>query len=495
MDNLYTRLVESLHENEYKDFEAICSILDKKVRLQSRDVAIISDDPYLLVLIFISLIRYEHIRIHIINPLEGEEEINRLIGSMDIDFIISTDKIRSNWFGIYIDNIIISNEHRYDIPEVSNTDFTITTYSPYPCKVYQISSKTFSTILHCLINDLSHYNLINYFESGAIPFISNNPDYLLYFIALKLTIRQWGDKRILSEKDDINYPLEHSKSYREHNDYKTLSIPKKEFIELWDNKIQTIFEHKLFFKLNLKHSWVVNLFIKRRLNKLFKGFSNLLIIGVLPNAWMIDILKTLRHVKVYTIFPIKSAMYYGAISDSFEYVFPDNTEWKLERFIEGNNKTHLLSSKLFDTENETVCCISDAGDRFSMKVIHNSSNINTNKYYLLGNIKNSFNNKNVYIFPETLEKVINSYPFIKDCALLTFNKKVTLVINPNQQILDSNRINNGMFNCIIQKQIDTLNKELPDEYQIRGFVVSTSLIEKDRVGDIVRYPFNRINSL
>ena len=497
MDNLYKRLIGSLHGKEVRDFEAVCSILDKS-RLGSSDVGIVSDDPYLLFLIFTSLIRYHGIYIHIINPLEGKNEVKRLINAMDIDYIVATDDafVDSGYYTVVINGDRICKEHRYDVPEVSDIlDFKVVTYSPYPCKVYKLSSETFTIMLDCLISDLRHFNLINYLEGGLIPFVSNNPDYLMYFIALKLTFRKWGEKRVLPSEEDYEFCLGNPKLYWEHNDYKTLFIPKKEFLEHWDFKIQSLFEKKWFFKLNMKAPWLANAIIKLKIRNTFKGFKNVLIIGVLPNAWMIDILKSLSSIKFYTIFPIKSAMYYGAISNSFEYIDPANTEWKLERFTLGNTKTYLLSSKLFDPDTKDVCNMSNTDDRFSVKVVHDSEGMNVSRYYLLGNIKNAFNNKNVCIFPETLEKVINSNSFIRDCALLTFNDKTILVINPNEQVLDSNRINRGMFRCIIQKQIDTLNKELPDEYRIRGFVVSTSLIEKDRVGDIIRYPFNRINAL
>ena len=44
--------------------------------------------------------------------------------------------------------------------------------------------------------------------------------------------------------------------------------------------------------------------------------------------------------------------------------------------------------------------------------------------------------------------------------------------------------------------VNTLNKELPDEYKIRGSVIDdTNLIEKDRNGEIVRYPYNRLKQI
>ena len=73
---------------------------------------------------------------------------------------------------------------------------------------------------------------------------------------------------------------------------------------------------------------------------------------------------------------------------------------------------------------------------------------------------------------------------------------MVLVINPGRDILTANRINWGMFKSIIWQQIETLNKELPESYKIQGFVIDTNLlIEYDRVGEIVRWPFNNCNKL
>jgi long-subunit acyl-CoA synthetase (AMP-forming) len=97
------------------------------------------------------------------------------------------------------------------------------------------------------------------------------------------------------------------------------------------------------------------------------------------------------------------------------------------------------------------------------------------------------------VFPETLEKVINSYPFIRNCVLLTFDNKMVLVVHPYPNILEANRIPWGMFKSIMRKQITELNKELPELYKIyREPVITTSLIEQDRNGEVVRFPFNTV---
>jgi hypothetical protein len=52
-----------------------------------------------------------------------------------------------------------------------------------------------------------------------------------------------------------------------------------------------------------------------------------------------------------------------------------------------------------------------------------------------------------------------------------------------------------MFKSIIQSQIDTLNKELPEEYRIRGFAKDfATLIDKDRNGEIVRFPYRHLDN-
>ena len=495
MNNLlYCKLVNSFHKYEQRDYEAISNILDREILSQDVNIAVISKDPYLLLLIFTSLIRFMGIKIHIINPLEDEKEIERLITIIQPNRIIATDInccgfVRKN---IWINGNTISKEERCDVDIPIEIDFTIKSYSPYPTKISTIDCEMFNIMIESLIEDLNTHDLIKSTDVGCIPFISNNPDYLLYFIAIRIAT----ENSILPTEEDVNLPIDCKKTYVTHNRANTIFIPKKEFCDIWDNKVMSLFEHKWIFKGYLKERWYVNLLIKRRIKRLFKGFSNLVIIGLLGNVFMTNILKNLSFINVYTIIPIKKGLFYGSISKYFYCIVPAGGEYRQESFMLLKNSMYALTYKLFNVDNKDIFTLADSYLRFEKgKTIHVNGQ-NKYQYDILGNIQNCFSSKNTYIFPETLEKVINSYPFIRNCALLTFNNKLTLVINPNMNILDSNRINYKMFYNVIQKQIDALNEGLlPDEYKIRGFVISTNLVETDRNGDIVRYAFNYCNKL
>lgn len=477
---LFHQIVNSFHFNEKKDFEAVCSILDKKVNGKKliSDVVVIHNDPYLLVLIFLCLIRHLGIRIHILNPNEGIDELSRLLGIINPDVLINSDVINGE---------TLSKESRYDIDYSGELDFTVTTYTPYPTKIHNISSELLSAMLNAFVSDIYKFDLMGDHDYGCIPFTSDNPDYLFYMLALRLVSKDM----ILPSACDVDLPIRNKKVYKLHNKAKTLFIPKKEFQELYFDKIISIFEIPFIFRVYLKHRWLINILIKRRLNRLFKGFTNVLIIGILDNMYTIELLKNLS-IKFYTIFPIASALQFGSISKSFITVLPIGNETKMEIF-RPHKERFILTINLF-ADSKTVYNLVNKDLLFQRSTIHENSQ-NRYEYEVIGSIDNMFVNKGAYIFPEQLEKVINSNPLIKNCTLLTFNQKMTLVINPNMNILDSVRINQGMFHRVIQQQIDMLNEKLPDEYKIRGFVVGTSLIEQDRLGDLCRSPFNTINKM
>jgi hypothetical protein len=500
--SFYQKLVESFSINEQKDYEAVCSIIDKKVTHTGLNVVVVSDDPYLLYLIFVCLIRYYGIRIHIVNMLEGESEVFRLLNVISPDLVIDTEYHPFNNFHntIWIGPEEIIKQPKYEVDEPIDTDYTVLTYSPYPTKINKISSDAFEILVNSLIEDLNQSGLIKYKENGIIPFISTNSDYLLYFIALKLTYHKWGVKRSLTTKFNPDFPIKNREQYWQHSTFSTLFIPKKEFLQLWEDNVMSLFEYKFVFKSYIKRKWLVNLLVKRRLKKLFKGFSNVVIIGMLDNLYMIDVLKNLSFVKVYTILPIASALHYGPKLSNFESIIPSSKSHKVERFVaDGRNKhgsVYSLYTTLFEDFSSEKFKISDSKSKFQLKINNQFDDYGSiSEYFYLGDINNAFNSNDICIFPETLEKVINSYPFIKECVLLTFNKKIILLINARQNILDSNRINSGMFKSIIQSQIDTLNKELPEEYRIRGFAKDfATLIDKDRNGEIVRFPYRHLDN-
>jgi hypothetical protein len=507
-NNLYQDIVKSFHEWESQDFGAVCNMT--AVCQGEDDVAIVTDDPYLLILVFTSLMPNEGMNIHILNPAEGIAEVQRLTHVIQPKYVIVTDPEWYNNFDfreILINGDTISNNQGcasdYVIPECEDgeeLDFTVTTYSPYPTKIRSIISGMLEAMVYGIAEDLYRYNLTGYFDSGLTPFLSNNPDYLLYYMALK--INPCGSSRILPTGDDIQLVLENRGLYFEHNHSDTLFIPKKDFLTLWEKNISSLFENKFIFRSYIRRKWLVNIVIKNKLKKLFKGFKKVLIIGTIDNSYIVSVLQNLQFVKFYSILPNRSALMYGRVSNSLDTIVLGTNTCRQDIIKEiayngpfKGKPICTLNSRLYNPVREGVYALIDPSNRFIEGTPIKASNGDEDKkcLYYLGDIRNSFVRKDGYIFPETLEKVINSYPFIKSCALLTFRNKMILIVTPTQNVLDSNRINQGMFGEIIQNQIDSLNKELPESYKIQGFVVTMKLIEHDRNGEIVRFPFNYCN--
>jgi hypothetical protein len=501
-NEFYQKILRTFHQWEMEDFNAVCSIVNK--RKWKDNVVIISDSPYLSLLIFTALIRYFGICIHILNPAEGVKELTRLVHFINPDFIVLTDsyledELTQYGYKIYLVNgDTISNEEEDETESPTNLDFTVVTYSPSPTKVYKITGEKFSLMANSISEDLHSSGLVSGNDTGLIPITTDNCDYLLYFIALKLSCYYENNpmRLTLPDANDCDLVLRNRKSFLMHNTSRTLIVPKKELVRLWSEKISTIFENKFMFKLHLKHKWLVNMIIKYRLKKLFKGFKRVLILGELENAYMIDTLKNVPYIKFYSVFTIPEEMMFGAISNSLDYIIPTTNSYRMLSPVTLSDNTKfkgkpitILSYKLLSNEFEKTYNVTDYRSRYVENTNVNDNLVHEKKFYRLGNIENSFDREKSFIFPETLERVINSYPFVRNCVLLTFKNKTVLVLHPNMDILDSIRVNYKMFSDIISKQIKMLNKELPESYKIQDFVISTELIELDRDGEIVRYPF------
>lgn len=503
-NSLYKQLVNSFHKFEKDDFEAVSSIIDR--RTKNKDVVIISRNPHLLTLVFTSLIRYFGINIHILNPEEGSPEINRLLYVINPNYAIIThdemdEDIRFPRM-LVIDEDAINQEHGDTVEDPEEIDFTIITYSPTPSKVNRISSEMFLAMVESFVQDLIKFDLIRPNEAGLIPLATTNSDYLLHMVAIKIARDIYNCPSSLPANEGISLIVKEKKWFFSYNSAKTLFIPKKEFIDLWESTIVPLFENRFIFRSYLRRKWLVNLLVRRKLKQLFKGFENVIIIGTINNSYMIDVLKNLSFVKFYSIFTIKSAMLYGPISRSLDSIILSSNEFRQDITIRcsdnmtiANGPIVTLSFRFFHPENRSIYSLTDTRHRFVEGDFVKEQGVSVKQYFPLGDVDNAFNREEAYIFPETLEKVINSYPFIRNCVLLTFNKKMMLIVEPCSNVLDSNRINYKMFNSILHNQIVELNKELPEAYKIQGFVITTSLIEQDRIGEIVRYPFNHCNKM
>jgi hypothetical protein len=493
MDNIQKRLVNSFTDYELKDYISICRQLDHSVPDKfEQNIIILSKDPYLFLLLFTGLIRFRNISLHLLNPEEGQNEIQRLIYVIQPDMVIST----SHEFvcGLYgCDMMIIdpskvdqSFNERYPVI-VQDVAFDIVTYSPTPVRINIIHSEIFESLVNSLMLDLHKFDLVDFSDMGLTSIVSNDTEYLLYFISLKLLRPCF----ILPTEEEYKWCLTNKKEYFLRNKSETLYITKKEFVELWEQEISSLFQYRFIFSCYSQSPWITNLLIRRKLKKLFKGFKKVLIIGILNNSFMVDVLNNLHSIKFYSIFPLEKVLMYGSISQSLNSIIISSNDFRQDHFA-------LL--KEF-----TNCSVYNHNIRLQKRLVSDTKSVfikgpdiksdgeKREQYFLLGNKDNAFYNKNVLLFPETLERVINSYPFIRYSAFITFQNKQYLIVCPNDEILDANRINHGAFNTIIKNQIAVLNHDLPEEYKIQGFLVTRNLLEINRFGEISKFALNQCN--
>ena len=490
MSILRERIMASLTPYEAGDCNAVGHILINQ-KIERKDVAVITTNPYLLLLIFVSLLRNYKVRVHILNPAEGVEELQRLLFFIQPDYVVFTDRHYAGLFKhckkVVVNEETISEKGSDELLKPPyREEYTIKMYSPPPTKIISVESSMVETMVESITDEMYKLNLHGVDPLSLIPIASNNPDYLLYYIALKIN----SPTSTIDEKGNL-MKLMKLRAIDRGKTSSTLFIPKKEFTKLWNEEINSMFEHRLIFKSYLKKQWFVNFLIRRRIKGLFRGFKGVVIIGLLNNNLMIDILRNIPNFKIHTIFPIDRALQYGPISNSLSSLIVPKGFFRQDMLCKayGMEKKPLkgLSFSIPSKEDDLLIYrFVDPSSRFieGSKIVKNGET--KEQYFHLGNVENTFEHMGSLIFPETLEKVVNSYPFIRFCALLTFNNTLTLVIVPQLNILDANRINYKMFGEIIKKQISSFNKILPESHRIQHYLITPSLIEEDRNGNVIR---------
>lgn len=500
---LQYKLYNSLQKSEQRDFEIINEIIHGYITNKEKNIVILSDDPYLFVLTFLSLTLVENVNIHLLNPKEGLNEIQRLLFSINPDAIIiacSEGKWRS-LTGYY--KIFISDELRTSctftesynpdildqIEEMSEEggNYKVTTYSPYPTKINSISSSTLELFVGSMETDLVNFSLLSVPKNnGLMPFVSDSIDYLLYFIAFKIT----NPFLVLPSSKEYNWPIESKKQFFNLNKADTLIFSKHEFIKLWEKEVITLLENNFVFNLYPRFQWLINLLIQRRLKRLLKGYSKLLIIGALNNSYMIQILKNCSFLKVFSVIPIETALMYGQVSKDLDMIILTENSYRKDVFIQ---ETSSVDRKLYKRQIR----LSDPNSMETMSIIVDSKNYFKQvgywvkeqffvKYQFIGEgvISSDHNRK---IFPETLERVINSYPFIRYSAIITFEGKNHLIVIPYENILDSVKINYGEFVTIIKNQIVKINELLPEDYKIENHLISLDILKRNRLDEIYKF--------
>lgn len=495
-----SRLINSFTPSEHDDYRAVKTLIYNKGTFLG-DVAVVTDDPYLSLLIFTALSGIYDMNIHILNREEGLDEVQRLLYIAKPDTIICTndeDYLRLNGAAKVLINAdtIVNTKIPADLNDEEYDLYRVITYSPTPTKIQTISGSMIEAMVDSLVEDFEIKGIHKKDERGIIPIATNNIDYLLYFIALKIL----HPKSAIPTEEEIGCVLNGSDNYKKHNNHSTLFIPKREFVELWDEKITPLFETKLVFKLYLKFAWIINLYIGYKMKQIFKGFKNVIVIGRLENSYMINIIKSISNINVYAIHSIESIMHFGIMSPVDRLVAENTPLRQLIISSKGviqtsyNPKLTSISYKLSPKNKPmTLYPVTDPQALYLAVDTLNKDGTNIRNYQYVGNINNVLTPNGHVIFPERLEKVINSYPFVRYCALTSYQNKLILIVVPHSNITDSNRINYGMFKRILKRNLEELHKMLPEETNVGSIIISNTVVEKDRNGNISRYALQYIN--
>ena len=95
----------------------------------------------------------------------------------------------------------------------------------------------------------------------------------------------------------------------------------------------------------------------------------------------------------------------------------------------------------------------------------------------------AFNNG---VCPAYIESIFNSFPFIKDSAVVWWRNNYILLLDVDEPILDANRINYLFFTKIMKGQVTKVNQNLlPEEIQIKSFgQIPSTIVRYNRLGQL-----------
>lgn len=95
------------------------------------------------------------------------------------------------------------------------------------------------------------------------------------------------------------------------------------------------------------------------------------------------------------------------------------------------------------------------------------------------------------IYPEEIEDLLNSSPFIAESLVIEENKKYIALIYPNKEYLENSNIKEKDINRIFSDEIRKVNKQLPDFSKLTNFRLQDKEFEKTPKKSIKRFLYQK----
>lgn len=116
---------------------------------------------------------------------------------------------------------------------------------------------------------------------------------------------------------------------------------------------------------------------------------------------------------------------------------------------------------------------------------------NGNNLFLVGRCKSmllSTNGQNVY--PEEIEVKLNALPYIVESLIVQRGEKFVAIIVPNTELLAAHSVTTETLKNVMDKNIETLNSNIPAYAQISGYELQDEGFAKTPKGSIKRFMYS-----
>ena len=114
-----------------------------------------------------------------------------------------------------------------------------------------------------------------------------------------------------------------------------------------------------------------------------------------------------------------------------------------------------------------------------------------NNLFLVGRCKSmllSSNGQNVY--PEEIEVKLNALPYVSESIIVQHGERFVALVVPNADLLANDGISAKTLHVIMEKNIETLNSQIPSYSQISDFELADEPFAKTPKGSIKRFLYS-----
>ena len=471
-----SNIISGLDKYDRIHISRLLDIIEHKVG--DKTPVIFISNPHVHVMARLSLMLSGKI-FYVIPTTMTNNEIISFLTEIPQPFVITDNKdnikSNSNFAKIYeLETYPIDINNSPDTIITIEESFTMFLYDTSG-KIVHINEDIFAVLYENAYELLSNNKLLNK------PFLCAevNDFFLQYLIIYISRIKTTSSSFILNEES-----LFLNKSNTKSNN--TLYISYQSYRNIWKEVLSLTLQNKLFFKwfFNKWLGRIIIYIIIRKFEKYFKLFNKIVVLGLITDPILAEISEKLRHSKVYNTYGETSSLMLFGISNK-----PGQIELRpglqtISVSLKDNRKAYsIISEKYIESSSTKISqlVMTIRGERFLKSITTNSLFVVKDGYAKF--LGYAFNNG---VCPAYIESIFNSFPFIKDSAVVWWRNNYILLLDVDEPILDANRINYLFFTKIMKGQVTKVNQNLlPEEIQIKSFgQIPSTIVRYNRLGQL-----------